>query len=448
MSVRTTSDTYVEYEPRGAAVQLWQCKATEILMEGPAGTGKTRAILEKVLALADKYPNSRHLICRKTRAAMTESVLVTFEEKVLPPGHPMKLGPSREQRRSYKLSNGSQIVVGGLDHPERTFSTEYDTVSVFEATEATENDWESLHRALRNGRMGYHQAIADCNPGAPTHWLNQRANRNAMVRLLSRHEDNPQFWDAYTKKWTPEGVEYIARLDALTGHRKLRLRYGKWAAAEGVVYSEFDAAVHLIDAMPDGWHRWTRRFRSIDFGYTNPFVCLWGVLDPDGRLYIYREIYHTRKLVEDHARDIRQRSSGERYESTVADHDAEDRATLDRHGISTVPAHKAITPGIEAVQARLRAAGDGKPRLFILRDALVELDEHLIESKLPVRTAEEFDAYIYPQASAGKAAKELPIDANNHGMDALRYMVAAIDGLGSSKPWNPEDVKKLFGLHR
>lgn len=409
------------YEPRGAAQQLWRNKSPEVLIEGPAGTGKTRAILEKLVGLCVQYPKSRHLITRKTRASMTESVLVTLEEKVLPPGSPIASGPQRAFRHNYTFANGSSIVVSGLDHPERTFSTEYDTLTVFEAIEATENDWESLQRALRNGKMNWHQAIADTNPGAPTHWLNQRANANRIERLLSRHEDNPAFYDADKGDWTEAGAKYIAILDNLSGHRKARLRFGKWAAAEGIVYEDYDAAIHLIDRF-DVSPSW-RRIRSIDFGYTNPFVCQWWAIDPDGRMFLYREIYTTKKLVQEHAEKIKKLSEGEKIEATVSDHDAEDRATLHKYGIPTQPAIKPIGAGIEAVSLRLRKAGDGRPRIFVMRDSLVERDQSLVDSKLPCCTAEEFDGYIWPKSAEGKAIKEEPVDLNNHGMDAMRYAV-------------------------
>lgn len=410
----------VEYEPRGAAVSLWRCKAPEILIEGPAGTGKTRAILEKVVALADKYPKSRHLICRKTRASMTESVLVTLEDKVLPPNCPIKNGPQRFNRHSYQFPNGSSIVVGGLDHPERTFSTEYDTVCLFEAVEATENDWELLHRALRNGRMGYHQAIADTNPGSPTHWLNQRANAAKMVRLCSRHEDNPIYFDTEAKNWTDSGKKYIAILDNLSGHRKQRLRFGRWASAEGIVYEEFDAVLHTINRfeIPPEW----RRIRVIDFGYVNAFVCQWWAFDGDDRAYLYREIYHTKRLVQDHAARIERLSLGEKIEATISDHDAEDRATLAKYGIPTIPARKEVSPGIQAVALRLRKAGDGRPRIFFLRDSLVERDPEVAEAKLPCCTIEEFDGYTWTKSPEGKANKDEPLKLNDHGMDAMRYM--------------------------
>jgi hypothetical protein len=79
----------------------------------------------------------------------------------------------------------------------------------------------------------------------------------------------------------------------------------------------------------------------------------------------------------------------------VADHDAEDRATLEAHGIYSTPANKAVSPGIQAVQERLKRAGDGRPRLFIMRDARVELDDTLLARHVPTCTAEEFDSFFH-----------------------------------------------------
>jgi PBSX family phage terminase large subunit len=402
------------YQPYGGALRLFYCKAPEVLIEGPADTGKSRGVLEKIHLQMMKYAGIRGLIVRKTRASMTESVLVTFETRVVPPDHPVLSGPTRQFRHSYTYPNKSELVVGGLDNPDKIMSTEYDVIAVFEATETNEDDWEKLSIRCRNGVMPYNQLIGDCNPAGPQHYLNQRCLRNQTERILSRHEDNPSI--------TPER---LAKLRALTGVRRMRLYEGKWAAQEGLVYDEWGDA-NLIDRMPEGWHAW-KKHRSIDFGYTNPFVHQWWVEDPDGRLYLYREIYRTKRLVEDHARDIKRLSEGETYVHTVADHDAEDRATLGRRGVHTTPARKAITPGIQAVQARIRPAGDGRPRLFVLKGALVEADPELIEAKRPYSTEQEFGDYVWPKGADGKPNKELPVDDNNHGMDAMRYMVAALD---------------------
>jgi len=289
-------------------------------------------------------------------------------------------------------------------------STEYDMIGVFEGRELSQDDWESLLTRLRHGRMPYQQAIIDTNPDAPSHWLNLRALKGKMTRLLSRHEDNP----AVT-------ATYLSTLDQLTGARRLRLRQGQWSASQGAVYDQWDAAVHVVDRfdIPNNW----RRIRAIDFGFSNPFVCQWWAIDPDGRLFLYREIYATKGLVEDHAKHIVALTGNERIEVTTADHAAGDRATLQRHGVYTLAAYKAISQGIQLVQSRLRKAADGKPRLMLMRDSLVSHDQRLQDARLPDCTQQEFESYVWDT----RHARELPIDANNHGLDALRYAVAHLD---------------------
>ena len=394
-----------------------QTRAEEVLLSGPAGTGKSRGALEKLHLAAEKYPGMRGLILRKTRESLTEAALFTWETKVVPAGHPILNGAQRRMRQAYRYPNGSEIVVGGLDKPEKVMSTEFDKIYVQEATECDERDWEMATTRLRNGIMPYQQLIGDCNPDAPYHWLYQRCQSGRTLMLESRHEDNPSV--------TPE---YLARLDALTGVRYKRLRLGLWVAAEGIVYEGYDPALHLIDRfeMPDSWPR----YWCVDFGFVHPFVCQFWASDPDGRLYRYREIYHTGRLVEDHAKQMLAVADGEPLpDAIICDWDAEDRATLERHlGMSTTAAHKSISDGIQAVAGRLRSLSDGKPRLFFLRDSLVERDASLEEKKLPCSTEEEFVGYVWNEGG-GRRKGEEPLKLHDHGMDATRYMVAYLDGL-------------------
>lgn len=421
----------------GAAKELWACRASEILLDGPAGTGKTRAILEKVNFIMLKYSRSRALLVRKTREAMSQTVLFTFEEKVLPEGSPIREGPQRNLRTTYNYPNGSQIVVGGMDNPLKVMSSEYDVIATFESTELTQEDFEALTSRLRNNKVPYQQIIADCNPGPPQHWLNARFNKPAIVpitrkRLLSRHRDNPFLMDQRTREWTKEGQEYLGRLKNLGGHRYTRLFEGKWVASDGLVYDEFDYAIHAKDEMPKGWESW-RKIRSIDFGFNNPFVTQWWAISPDNEMWMYREIYMSSRIVEDHAKQIVELSEGESYEATVADHDREDRETLERHGVITTPAWKdGIRPGVDAVIARLRLGKNGLPRLFLLRNTLVERDDVLVDANnVPICTLAEFDGYVYAKTQEGKPIKEEPKDKDNHGMDAMRYAVAYVDDLSA-----------------
>lgn len=422
------------YSPRGAAWGLLHNQAGEVLISGAAGTGKSVASLFKLHLCCDSMPNVRALIVRKTRASVTESALVTFEQFVLPAEHPARTGPRRAFRQAYRYPNGSEIIIGGLDKPSRIMSTEYDLVFVQEAIEIDEGAWESITTRLRNGSLGYQQLLADTNPDRPTHWLKLRCDAGKTVMLESRHEDNPLLWDADRKAWTQIGTTYLAKLDALTGPRKQRLRYGRWVQAEGVVYEGWDAAKHLINPMkiPYDWPR----FWCIDFGYTNPFVWQAWAQDPDGRLYRYRELYQTQKLVEDHARAILDATKDEpRPRAIICDHDAEDRATLERHiKIGTIAATKDVSPGIQAVASRLRNADDGKPRIFFVRDSLVSRDPALQESKQPACTEEEFDSYVW-DVSTGRTKGEEPVKKHDHGMDAMRYLVAHFDLRPQRKLW-------------
>lgn len=409
------------WRPRGAADGVWDAHDPEVLLCGPAGTGKSRGCLEYLHHTAIKYPGIRAAIVRKTRMSLTQSALVTWDKEVLHPSDQVRFRTSEQE---YRYPNGSVAVISGLDKADKIMSSQYDLIYVQEATELTEDDWESLTTRLRNNVLPWQQLIADCNPAAPSHWLKRRCDSGQTRLLESRHEDNPTI--------TPE---YLATLDRLTGVRLLRLRKGIWAAAEGLIYDGWDSARHLIDGfpIPADWPR----FWVVDFGYTNPFVWQAWAADPDGRLYRYREIYRTQRLVEDHAQDIRAATAGEpRPQAIICDHDAEDRATLERHvGIPTTAAHKAVSPGIQAVAARLKVAGDGKPRLFLFRDALWERDPLLVDAKKPTCTEEEVDSYVWNTAG-GRRKGEEPLKDNDHGMDCNRYMVAHVDlGAGPPQLW-------------
>jgi len=414
----------------GGAKELWQYKGHEVILSGPYETGKTYAALFKLNTLLAKYQNSRGLMVRKTYKSLITSVVPTFENKVLPypPGN-KKCGLKvygGGKPEWYDYPNGARLVLGGMDNAHRFLSSEFDFIYVPQVEELTIDDWETLlGRATgRAGNSPYAQVIGDCNPGPPTHWILDRANNGPLKLLKSKHEDNPTLFDRDGAP-TLQGQTTVKILQDLTGIRYKRGYLGQWAGAEGQVY-EFDPAIHLVDrfSIPDDW----ARYRSIDFGFTNPFICQWWAVDPDGRLYLYREIYHTHLLVEDAADLINELTGKEYITATIADHDAEDRATLHKRGIKTIAAKKSITTGIQKVEKRLKIAEDGKPRLYILRDCVYNVDNDLADRHKPVCTFDEFGGYVWPTTKANKAADEKPVKTDDHGLDGLRYMVMYLDG--------------------
>lgn len=418
------------YQPIGSHLVAIQDRHPEVLLAGPAGTGKTRLCLEKVNGCATKYAGFKGLIVRKTRDSITNSAGVIWEQRVVPPGRPE--GRLHHGTQRYRYRNGSFVAIGGLDKSSKVMSSEYDLIYVPEATELTESDWEHLTTRLRAGVMPYAQLLADCNPGPPTHWLKMRCERpsesdpsTTVCRMhKSTHADNPIL--------TPE---YLSKLRNLTGVRLKRLYYGLWVAAEGQIYEEWGSHRELYQVNrfvpPRSW----RRIWVVDFGYTNPFVWQEWALDPDDRMYRTWEIYRTRTLVEDHARAILRHQEAHHLpdpEAIVCDHDAEDRATLERHlGMATIPARKNVSAGIQAVSARMRVRRDGRPRLFLMRDAHVpgSIDYSLVDDAKPMRTEDELDGYVWDPKRPDQPLKE-----NDHGVDAARYAVAYADNVDDQQP--------------
>jgi phage terminase large subunit len=432
------------YQPFGTAIEAFRFKGPELLYAGPAGTGKSKCLLEKLHAMMLKYPGARGLIVRKTLASLGSTALVTYEQHVakehLANGEVKWFGGSPKEAACYKYKNGSVIVVGGMDKSMKIMSSEYDVCYAQEATELLEADWEAITTRLRNGKIPYQQLIADANPDVPTHWLKIRCDTGKTHHIRSRHEDNPILFeqnpDGTTGALTKVGEDYMSKLDALTGVRRMRLRKGIWCAAEGLVYEEWDPEVHIhkrIGVPPISWTRYV----TVDFGYTNPMVVQFWAEDEDGRLYLYRELYHTKTTVEDMAPKIKEAMNlrkEPRPRMIICDHDAEGRATLEKHlGMSTKAAKKTVEDGIQAVKARLkRSDADGRPRVYLCEDAIVERDKDLLDRKKPTSTLEEIVGYIWDRGTsvaqnAGKPPKEHPVKEDDHGMDAMRYMIAERD---------------------
>lgn len=295
---------YYDVVLKGAINDLRGCRSPEVLVEGPAGTGKTSGILLYLVEMCETWPGLRILICRATRVSMTESVLVTLETKVLPPFHSALTAVTRAGRRSYDFPNGSTIVVGGLDSPESLYSTEWDFVYVAEATEISEDSWEKFARAMRNGKGPFHQRIADCNPSAPGHWLNKRAKTSKMARLISRHADNPSLTE-----------EYLDALKALSGHRRARLFEGRWVSAEGGVYPEFSESRNCKPRfnLPPDWPIIT----GVDPGYDHPCAWLWFAVAPNDHLYIVDAIVGSGIDIPQLAKRVRQVEADRGWERQI-----------------------------------------------------------------------------------------------------------------------------------
>jgi PBSX family phage terminase large subunit len=425
------TDTVIRFEVRGAARTFLAAHDREVLLSGPAGSGKTVVALMKLHLAALQHPGLRGLIIRQTQTSLTSTTLNTFRELVakeaIVAGIVRWYGGSASRPAAYRYSNGSELTVGGLDRgPDKFLSAEVDRIFIDEAVQISETSLETLITRLRGKADTYKQVTLATNPSSPSSWLFQRAARGATRMLYSTHKDNPYLTHP-DGTLTPAGMDYMAKLDGLSGVRRKRLLDGIWCTAEGIIYESYDPAIHVVDRfpIPEGWPAWV----SVDFGFNHPFVAQVWREDGDGRLFLVGEIFKTGVLVEDHARQLKSMLAQMkiRPRAVICDHDAEDRATLEKHlGMGTSPAKKTVSDGIQAVQSRLRVQPDGKPRLFIMRDAVVKRDPALVDASRPASTEEEFPSYVWAVRPGGNL-KEEPLKEMDDGMDALRYMVAERD---------------------
>jgi PBSX family phage terminase large subunit len=193
----------------------------------------------------------------------------------------------------------------------------------------------------------------------------------------------------------------------------------------GAVYSDFDIISHGISKLEID-PRW-RHFRSIDFGYENPFVCLWIAVNPLDQAIIYDEYYKSRVSVEQAAAEIFQREQEHaqwigtsdkmidgkdavEYEYTTCDPSAASaRATLLEKGIATIAPRSEVLTGIELIRQQLKYREDGKTGL------LVDLE------RCP-NTIKEFQLYHYPEPTS-RDSNENPVKENDHSMDSFRYWI-------------------------
>jgi hypothetical protein len=243
---------------RGPAAAFFQYQGREALCEGGTRCGKTWALLLKIDYLARAHANARILVCRQTRVSLNQSVLTDWRNEILWMGHPaIRASASLERQDDYNYPNGSLVYFAGMENMRDTaspiLSTKWDLIVVIQAEETSMNDWEVLATRLSSFKIGYHQLVADCNPAAPSHWLNTRFAPEKCgqdrQRFSFRHYDNPLFYEGLypNGSWTKEGAEYMGILEStLTGVRRERFLKSRWVAAEGVILDNYDPRTHNV----------------------------------------------------------------------------------------------------------------------------------------------------------------------------------------------------------
>jgi hypothetical protein len=187
----------------------------------------------------------------------------------------------------------------------------------------------------------------------------------------------------------------------------------KRPSRENVVFAQFDPDTHVkaVDYDPE-----LPLYRALDFGFVNPFVCLWIQVDNDGLVRVIDEYVRSRATIDVHADEIKNRTLVSEEQVTATFCDPAGKSVNDVTGTSAVrelrtlgisvrSRRSSILEGIELIRRAVRS-GSGRSTILI--------------SPRCQRLIEAMQCYHYPHSNA---TGELPLKDGiyDHPIDALRY---------------------------
>ena len=349
--------------------------ARHIAYGGARGGGKSWAMRSKFVLLGLRFPGVRLLLLRRTLRELYENHVLPLMKELSP------LIGYQSTQRAFLFPNGSRIKLGYCDREADVFQyqgQEYDVIGLEEATHFTEPQMQFLTTCNRSVRSDFSPRMYyTCNPGGVGHaWVKRlfidREYRNSerpgdYVFIPAKVTDNPVLLE--------NDPQYLDTLRNLPEHLKKAYLDGNWDVLEGQYFSEFDRSIHVVEPteLPKEW----KRFRAMDWGYNDPCCVLWFAVAPEGRLFVYRELYLRKTLSSEIAKRVKALSAGERIAYTVASPDAWQQRGLkgaegtciaevfSKNGVPLLPADNARIPGWQRVRENLAYGADGVPYLRI-----------------------------------------------------------------------------------
>lgn len=326
---------------------FFEATARNIAYGGARGGGKSWAMRRKFVLLAMAYDNLRLLLMRRTYNELNENHIVPLLREL---GTFVKY--NREQK-VIKFPNGSRIKLGYCDNEADVYQyqgQEYDVIGLEEATQFTETQMLYISTCNRSTREDFSPRMYfTCNPGGVGHdWV-----KRLFIDRKYKNAELPEDYVFIPAKLTDNSVlmernpQYAQVLMNLPEHLRRAYLDGDWDAMEGQFFDEFSREKHVCPPfkIPDWW----KRFRAMDWGYRDPCCVLWFAVAPDGRIYVYDELYITKTIASKVAKMVKEKSIGSKVSYTCASPDAW--------------AKRGATDGIEGVSVEQVFAKAGVPLL-------------------------------------------------------------------------------------
>ncbi len=369
------------------------------LYSGGLGAAKTATGVWRTLNLATMVPGI-HFVGAFTMPMIKDFIVPEF----------IKWLSDRFPRRKWEYRKGDRVIdvfdseirLRQLEEEGKTRGPGYQSAWVDEFTVGVKEDtFNMLCGRLREGGRQFFTGTT--NPGTKTHFAYRFWNDCSDEEKEDRLSVKSSIYDNVAN--LPK--TYIADLETRGEDWKKRFMLGEWGSMEDSVYHEFERGTHSADfEMKSDW----TYYLAVDFGYRAPFVCLL-VGESGGRFYICKELYVTGQLPEDWARYINANFMKHRPKLMIADYgDAISLRSLEK--LLRIPVkypNKSVMPGIWRVKDYLKCDPDGIPGLIV----------HSSCSNF----MREVESYEWEKSPDGKPIKEAPRKVDDHGLDAIRYLL-------------------------
>ena len=429
-------DTELIFKPNdGPQTDFLAAPEKEVLYGGAAGGGKSYAMLVDLLRYADN-PNHKALLLRRTLAELTE--LIEQSRKLYP--RAFNGAVFRESKSTWMFPSGATAMFSYVDKDHdvtRYQGQAFTWIGVDELGHyPTPYVWTYLRSRLRTTDPSIETYMrASANPGGQGGWWIKKM-------FIDPEPPNTPFWaidtetgrtlynprtrqPLFQRKFIParltdnpylaESGEYESMLLSLPEVERRRLLEGDWDVAEGAAFYEFDRSVHVVEPfeVPFSWPR----VRAMDYGYSSPSCVLWGAVDWDGTIWIYRELYEKGHTGESLASLI----LALEYDDPPMTQNVLDGACWSNHGTGPSIAETMIRNGARFVPAdRNRMAGK------------IELHRRLVEDK-PLSSKGGNGLRIFSTCTnlirtlptlplSRTNSEDVDTKAEDHAYDALRYM--------------------------
>lgn len=271
-------------------LKQFEDKARYLVSYGGAGSGKSYGIAQKIIKRCLEESGHHFLIIRKTIPAVEKSCYRLIKAMLSELDLPYK----RNETKRIIQFNGNYLYFEGLDDPEKIKSIPFiSSIWIEEATELDARDIIQLDLRLRGKTVGYKQIMFTFNPindngtsakmSALYKMFFEKKNPNASI-YHTTYKDNAFIDDEYKK------VLENLRFEDEVYYRVYVL--GEWVEMSDVIFNNF-----VIEEFDEKrvMRAAKNAFGGVDFGYNDPSVFL-PILEYDGELYIFDEVYE-RKLL-------------------------------------------------------------------------------------------------------------------------------------------------------